>query len=147
MTTTIAPAAGQQRTAALVLAHLLTIPAPEIWTWEIREDGTIRGQLYAVSLDQTRIALHQWTPLLDGPVWEYEPYGNTPTSARLAVTGTYQGVTVQIWNGAPHVPGLTAAELSTPPLVDAPDVSCACDGSGSCPVHTWPVTETVEVDA
>jgi hypothetical protein len=115
----------QQQITAAMLAHLLTLPAPEVCVWWIGElfEG-VRGQLsYLGGLDGIRVRLHQWAAILDHPEWTCEPYKTNPASTLIAVTGTHHGQPVEIWAAVNTSPGLDVSVLSAPPELDA--------GSGS----------------
>ncbi|WP_157251068.1 hypothetical protein [Nonomuraea typhae] len=105
----------RQQLAVAALAHLLTLPAPDCLTWDIRGDGTIHGQLPAGSPDATRVRLAQWAAILEEPQWSYRVYTVAPDHAHLSVAGTFLGRHVEIWDGIDAVPEDQVAELTTPP--------------------------------
>ncbi|WP_431897828.1 hypothetical protein [Nonomuraea sp. bgisy101] len=108
----------QQRAFALA-ANLLTLPMPEVFTWDIRGgDNPLSGLLYRCpTLDETRLALHVWAVVFDAPVWTVRPHPVGRTF--VSVTGIYRGLQVEIWNIL-DIAEIDVDELSTPPAVDLP---------------------------
>lgn len=119
-----------QNVAARTLAHLLTLPAPEVHGWTMTDGSWVSGHLArnGDSLDVARQQLQQWAALLDAPRWSYLRFTGRPDEASLEVTGTFHGLVVIVWAAVPYVEGVTVAELATPPAVDAPAKQVAAGG-------------------
>ncbi|MEV4174042.1 hypothetical protein [Nonomuraea sp. NPDC049709] len=93
------PARHKQQLAAATLAHLLTLPLPEVWEWRIRvgREAPLFGQLPPTSLDVLRVWLHQWAAALTDPTWRIVPFDDG--SGRLSVRGLFFGTVVEVWDG------------------------------------------------
>lgn len=110
-----------QNVAAGTLAHLLTLPAPDVHGWVMTAGTGVSGQLSSqlLTLDVARQQLHQWAAVLKAPRWDYLRFPGRSGEGSLEVIGDFQGLTVNIWVAVGHVEGVTVAELATPPTVDA----------------------------
>lgn len=91
------PNLTRQRAAAAVLPDLIAIPAPPMWSWEIRYDGTIEGSNCGWTVDETRAGFEAWAEHLDNPK---QSTRTRSTDDRLDVelTGRFEGVDVRLWN-------------------------------------------------
>jgi hypothetical protein len=112
----------RQQTTAAILANLLTFPAP-VCVWEIRSVYTanpLNGMLTSCStLDEIRIALHQWAAILDDVVWSMPEHQNG--THRPTITGNYRGQAIEIWDLCTIPKGVTVDDLSASPWLDAVD--------------------------
>lgn len=116
----------RQQIAAATLANLLTLPAPEVSSWDLSASTRtppVSGMLLADCLGQARIALLQWAAVLDDAALKCRTHQHC--RHHLSVTGTFHGTGIEIWVLL-DIGDADPVELLASPGLDAPAERAEC---------------------